>query len=134
MARKTLREIEATLASTIEDKVLERLGYRELAVLLPTGELIDPRPKAREMTAAEQKNRFSQQILEDLGGSFRPATIWVVEIPRTYTPDQVRIEGVWTVQPDDEKVMDCYPLSIEKHDARWTVYLTPQRRTGLIPT
>ena len=133
MARRTLREIEAGLASTIEDKVLERLGYRELAVVLPTGEVVEPRPKAQELSAADQKNKFSQQILQELGGSFRPATIWKVEIPRTYRPDQVRIEGVWTVQPDGERVMDCYPLSIERHDARWTVYLTPQRRTGLIP-
>lgn len=133
MARKTLREIEAGLASTIEDKVLQRLGYRELRVVLPTGEEVEPRPKAKELTAADQKNRFSQQILQELGAGFRPATIWKVEIPRTYTPDQVRIEGVWTVQSDGEKVMDCYPLTIEKHDARWSVYLTPQRRTGLIP-
>lgn len=133
MARKTLREIEAGLASTIEDKLLERLGYRELAVVLPTGELVEPRPKSKELSAVEQKNRFSQQILQELGGSYRPATIWKVDIPRTYPPNTVRIEGVWVVQADGEQATDCYPLSIERDDARWTVYLTPQRRTGLIP-
>lgn len=132
MARKTVREIEAELVGRVEDGVLDRLGYREVEVRLPGGDIVVPPPEAHEMTAGQQRQKFSEQVLAELSGSYRPATIWKVGIPRTYTPQQVRTEGVWVVQPSGEPAVACYPLTIEKQDARWYVYLTPQRRTGLM--
>lgn len=128
----TVREIEARLASQVEDKVLERLGYREYSILTPLGETITPRPEVGEMSASQVKRQFGEQILTELATANRPATVWKVAIPRTYTPSQIRIEGVWQVHPDNELAVDCYPLSIERYDARWVVYLTPQRRGSLI--
>lgn len=128
----SVREIEARLAGQVEDKVLERLGYREYKIVTPLGEIIEPRPDVSEMTTHAVKRQFGEQILTELATGNRPATIWKVAIPRTYTPQQIRIEGVWQVHPDDELAVDCYPLTIERFDARWVVYLTPQRRGSLI--
>ena len=132
MVRPTVREIEARLASQVEDAVLERLGYRELQVQLPGGQIVAPNPKSKELSSTEQRTRFGEQLLMELGGSYRPIIVWQIEIPRTYPSDQVRTEGVWSVKPGDEPTLDCYPLSIEKQDARWIVFLTPQRREGIL--
>jgi hypothetical protein len=133
MARQTVREIEARLAGSIEDRVSQRLGYREQSVRLPGGQIVEPRPLVKELNANQQKAKFSEQILTELSGSYRPATIWEVKIPRTYPPELIRVEGVWAIQSDGEQAVDCYPLSILRTDARWVVYLTPQRRGTLIP-
>ena len=132
MAKQTVREIEARLARDIEDKVLQRLGYRETEVLLPGGEPIDPRPPVLELTPQQSNRRFGEQVLKELSGAYRPAIIWEVRIPRTYAPEQVRVEGTWEVKPDGENGTVCIPLSIQRGDSRWVVYLTPQRRPGTL--
>lgn len=133
MPKPTVRQTEARLAGDVEDKILQRLGYREYEITLPNGEIVTPRPKTSELSSQQASRAFSEQILNELSGSHRPATIWKVEIPRTYPPSKIRTEGVWVVTPDEEMSVSCYPLTIERYDARWTVYLTPQRRGSLIP-
>ena len=125
----SVREIEARLASQVEDKVLERLGYREAEVTLPDRTVVQPRPPVRELTQAQAKQKVAEQILTSLTEGYRPVTLFEVLVPRTYPPSQVRAEGVWGISLDGEDPTDCKALLIHRGDARWSVILAPQRRT-----
>lgn len=125
----SVREIEARLAGQVEDKVLERLGYRECTVILPDGTEVQPRPSVKELTAAQAKQQVAEQILTTISEGYRPVTLFQVGIPRTYPPAQVRAEGVWKLHLDDEEPTDARALLIRRDDARWWVILAPQRRT-----
>lgn len=125
----SVREIEARLASTVEDKVLQRLGYREAEVNLPDLTVVQPRPPVRELTQGQARQRVAEQVLTSLTEGYRPVTLFEVLVPRTYPPSQVRAEGVWRVHLDGEEPTDCKALLIQRGDARWSVILAPQRRS-----
>lgn len=128
----SVREIEARLAGSVEDKVSQRLGYRESRVWLPSlsgrGAEVEPRPIVKELSGSEARRNYAEGLLEGLGGGFRPTTLLEVAIPRTYPPETVRTEGVWHLQSEGEPEIQCIPLSIRRTDARWVVTLAPQRR------
>lgn len=124
----TLRQTEARLARDVEDSVLTRLGYNEVAVWAPNELRIEPNPLVVEMNEQAMRKAFSEQVLMDLAPPNRPAIVWEVSIPRTHTPDQIRTEGVWYLQPLEESKVACYPVTMQKTAARWIVYLAPQRR------
>ena len=125
----SVRDIEARLASQVEDQVLQRLGYREASVSLPDATVVEPRPPVKEMSQQQARQAVGEQILTSLGSEYRPVTLFEVQVPRTYPPAQVRAEGVWTLALDGEEPTDCRALLITRKDARWVIILAPQRRT-----
>lgn len=127
----TVREIEARLARDVEDAVLGRLGYREWRVWLPGGLEVLPRPAVKEMSFEGARRSLGEQVLAQLGDSYRPATVYEVQIPRTLTTEAIRAEGVWAVESDEASRVSCYPISIRQTDARWVVVLAIQRRDTL---
>lgn len=124
----TLRDTEARLASEVEDSILQRLGYNEYKITTPANLLIEPNPLVETLSDAQVRRAFSEQILTQLASPSRPATLWKVQIPRTYPAAQVRIEGVWQLQLNEEPPIRCYALSVRETAARWILYLAPQRR------
>jgi len=124
----SVRDLEARLAGSVEDKVLQRLGYREIDVRLPSGLLVTPRPICYEVSEAEKNRSLSSQVLLDLQNESRPTTIYHLEIPRTYTAQEIRDDGVYTLTIDNEGTLETYPLSILRKDSRWVILLGVQRR------
>ena len=125
----SVRELEARLARDVEDKVLERLGYRETQIWLPSGELITPLPEVTEHQSSDRlKGKLPPQVLTELESASRPLTIYEVKVPRTWDASEIRAEGVWRLQSTQQLQISCYPITIDRKDARWIVYLAPQRR------
>lgn len=138
----SLRDIEAKLAANVADNVLQRLGYREIAVRLPGGVEVTPRPATKELPYSTQTRVLPEQILVSLGSPNRPATVVEVAIPKTHPEAAIRAEGAWQLLWDRGEPtvhdgggtgaswVDCYPLGIQSTPARWIVVVTPQRKIG----
>jgi len=127
----SVRDIEARLAGSVEDRVSQRLGYRETEVRLLQHDMmtlltITPRPAVTELTPAAANRRMGSQLLMDASPD-RPITLFLVEIPRTYSAEIIRGDVNWFIQTDGEEELACYPLSITRKDARWEVILSPNR-------
>jgi len=125
----SVRDLEARLARDVEDKLLERLGYRETDIWLPSGAIIDPRAQVTEHPSdSALKNSLPSQVLVELGRASRPMTLYEVRLPRTWSAAEIRAEGAWGLQTEGQGRVSCYPLSIDRKDARWIIFLAPQRR------
>lgn len=125
----SVRELEARLARDVEDKILGRLGYRETDVWLPGAvDPMEPRPEVAEVTQSEYARVLPEQVLMELGKAVRPVQVYKLRIPRTWTPEQIRVPGTWYLKTDGQAKAPMLTLAVYMEDARWIVYLSTLRR------
>lgn len=119
----TVREIEARLASEVEDGVLSRLGYREFEVIPPNGVAIVPRPQVKQVDLVNPKNQYVEGLLQN-AGIYRATAVFELLISRVVAKSVVTQFGTWTLTHDEDgSPVTCQLLDLKIQDARWKLLL-----------
>lgn len=127
----TVRGIEERLGG-LEDRILDRLGYREYKVFV--GEtLVDPPPQIIEKPLSAYSPSQLQGFVDALGGSGNPISTYRLDISRLVDEGTIRGFNYWRLERSDY-VSVCLPLEIVVMDARIKVLLGVIKIEGLNET
>lgn len=124
MAKKTVRQIEAELASTVEDQVLQDLGYREYAVTVPDFGLVEPRPEVKQINLAGASTNQLNVYVSELGNNRLPVAVYRVLLPRLVPESAIKSKRLWLLKHDSwQNPTEVKAVAIARQDSRWQVDL-----------
>lgn len=119
----TLREIQTKLGATVEDTVLQKLGYREWAVT-PSGASapLPFRPEVIQLDGYPKQLAYNDYLTS--GYADTPRNFYVVKISRHDTPlETLTVEGRWTLQQDGQDPVEVTLAKLVQTDDRFLATL-----------
>lgn len=123
----SVRDVEVRLAS-LEDKILEGLGYREYFILIGT-------TPVKILPGTTQKNQSSytseqlQGFADRLGGQGNPIALFKVAVSREVPESLIRSSAYWTLTRSGYTAK-CLPIDIVVTDSRYVVLLGVLKQTA----
>lgn len=118
----SVRRVEVRLTNT-EDKVLQRLGYREyeVSILTTPPTVVSPPPKVTNTNQSQLGPDQLESFLQ-MGGYGNVSSLYTVEISRLFPEALVRGPYYWQVSRDGY-VARCLLVSVQTLDSRYRVIL-----------
>ena len=124
----TVRDVEVRLSS-LEDRILDRLGYREYTLTIKD-EVIDILPGVQQKNITSYSPSQLQGFADRLGGQGNPISIFNLAISREVPEATIRAFGYWTLSRDGYTA-ECLPLDIKVTDSRYQVLLGVIKQSGV---
>lgn len=121
----TVRAIEVDLAS-LEDKILDSLGYREFTVVVGTT-VISPNPEVIDTPKKSLSTAVYQSYIQTLGNNGNPTNFFKVTISREVDESIIRQPKYWRLTRENY-VAECLPVEIVVQDSRYLVMLAVIKR------
>jgi hypothetical protein len=116
----SVRDIEVRFGS-VEDNILNRLGYREYTLTVGNYE-VNPLPEVVQKPIQAFSDSQVRRFIDNLGGQGNPITFYKVTISREVPEANLREYVLWTLTRGSY-VAECLPVEFTVSDSRYTVIL-----------
>lgn len=126
-----VRSIEVRLSS-LEDRILDRLGYREFQVFVGSTEIL-PKPGIIEKPLSSYNATQLQGFADSLGGQGNPITTFKLAISREFPEPIIRNFAYWRLIRDSYEAT-CLPVDFKITDARALVTVAVIKSVGPPPS
>jgi len=119
-----LRKLEVRLGQNLEDKLNQKLGYREYAVIPPSGVSIEPRPLVEQIDLNRVSSTLATSLIQSAQGESGldagiPNALYKVHLSRNFSYEEFTQGGTWQIQRDDwQDPTSCYIAHHRETDAR----------------
>lgn len=114
-----LRKLEVRLGQNVEDRLLQRLGYREYLVTAPSGDEISPRPRVEQIDINRISETLAAELLRMSPDARMPNALYKVYLSRNFDYAEFTEGGTWLLQRDDwDEATSCAIFHHQEKDAR----------------
>lgn len=103
-----LRKLGVKLGQRIDDRINQKLGYREYEVTPPSGIPINPRPLVRQVDINRISEAMAAQLLQSSQDAVMPNALYTVQLSREFSYAEFTEGGSWFIKRDDwEEATEC---------------------------
>lgn len=96
-----LRRLEVRLGQSLDDRLNQKLGYREYRVTPPSGVPIEPRPLVVQIDMNRINETMAGYLLQMSPDSRMPNALYKVHVSRNFSYAEFTQGGSWFIQRDD---------------------------------
>ncbi len=123
----TLRDTAVRLAS-LEDRILDRLGFREYEVKVGDT-ILSPSPKVTQKNITSYSPDQLRGFADKLGGQGNPISIFTLDVSREVSEGVMRTFDYWTLTRESYEAT-CLPVDFSVGDERVKVTLAVIKQVG----